>query len=255
MKNLTKIAISLMIISGAVFNVTGQTLKERIDQAKVVKVYFDNFPIHHNPNTEAQNPSMVGTGCPKFNETTPFPAEYADALKQLIDLLNKGFNTTAFIEGDLKTVPALNGKPLADLQYDQLMTGTPGANVYDFAKLDEPLIFYILSSGAYTVFNRFGSNSPERKDFINYLTFNSVLVVYSNPEGKKYTKLLELRNLVLTETKSNPSKECMDYNYFVTNFPLSLLTEVFKTSIVTKMNNFIEKEMAKYEKEMNKKKK
>jgi hypothetical protein len=36
MKNLTKITISLMIISGAVFNVSGQTIKERIDLAKVV---------------------------------------------------------------------------------------------------------------------------------------------------------------------------------------------------------------------------
>lgn len=81
MKIITKITLMLILASFASSFVNGQTLKERIDEAKVVKVYFKNSPIAHSPNTTPPVGSNApGTGCEKFGETTPLPQEYIDVL-------------------------------------------------------------------------------------------------------------------------------------------------------------------------------
>jgi hypothetical protein len=261
MKNLSKITISLMIISGAVFNVSGQTIKERIDSAKVVKVYFENFPIRHNPNTNTtEDKSSIkgfksGTDCPKFKETTPLPAEYINAEKQIIDLLNKGFNTTAFVEGDIETVPVGYGLTEPPSNYVAITDSYFSmANLsHDWLKLGAPLAFYFYSGGYYNVYNN--ADSGAEKKLTNSLSVYSSMIAYCIAGGKrKYIAYCAYRNLVNKGSGNLQTQDCNDYAYFLKNFPLSMLAEDFKTSLIDKTNDFIKKEMAKYDKAMKKKK-
>ena len=236
MKYLIKLSICLILLSGIVLNSFGQTIKERIDQNKEVKVYFMNYDIVHNPNTQPPMGSTNGgTGCPRFTETTPLPAEYAEAAKQVIELMNKGFNTTAFIVGDIANVP--------------VKMKVPGADLYDWLKLGEPLAVNVITTGAYTVEN--GGLMGEKK-LSDFLLMNSTLTVIGITEGK--AKALATKIIVWESSPKIPVKECSNYETFVKNFPPFSLIEPFKTSLATKTGDFIEKEMAAYEKAMKKKK-
>jgi hypothetical protein len=212
------------------------TLKERIDQVKEIKVYFSNADIKHNPNTNGMPGSQKkGTSCPAFTETTPLPVEYADAAKQVIDLLNKGFNTTVFVEGDFSKVPVVTSGMLK------------GSS--DWVALGEPLTVLVSSGGNYNVENMglMGEVSLE-----NSMDVYSSFAVYGIVEGK--TKVLENKNLVSKITTRIKTKGCDDYAYFVKNFPVASLLEDFKAGIAEKTTDFATKQMADYEKAMKKKK-
>ena len=232
MKNLTKLALVLVILSSAVFYASGQTLKERIDEAKVVKVYFKNSPFAHVPHTTPPiGSNMPGTGCEAFGETTPLPAEYTDAVNGLIDLLNKGFNTTAFVVGDFSTVP---------LRTSGLLKGEP-----DWAALNEPLMFYIQTWGEYVV-------NMSQTGKMNSMAIQSYLNVYYLKEGK--VKIADQKQLAYNRAEPIKTQKCDDYAYFVEKFPVVSLVEPFKAELVSTLNEFIAKDMKKYEKAMSKKK-
>ena len=236
MKNLTKITFTLMILSGMVFNLSGQTIKERIDAAKTVKVYISIKDIVHVPNTNAAPGSQAkGTGCVNFTQTTPFPANYADEVKQIVDMLNKGFNTTAFVAGDISAVPLFT-------------TGIQKGN-QDWLKLGEPLVFSVSTSGTYTVTNM-GLMGDVKLS--NSLSIVSGIGVYGIIDGK--LKALAVKNLGSVTSPSKESKTCGDYDYFVKNFPLADFFEQFKTSFEKKTADFIQNEMDNYDKAMKKKK-
>jgi hypothetical protein len=232
MKYLKKIAGALIIISGTSFYLSGQTLKERIDQSSEIKVYFRNRDIEHNPNTDGDPYSQkMGTGCVRFKETTPLPSEYINAVKQVIDLLNKGFSTTAFKEGDLTYLSSL--------------PETSGGEL-DWIRLGEPLTFFVSTSGYYSV------NNYQRTGKENTMEVESHLYVFCIKDGR--LKTLESQTLAWKQTPSISTKNCDDYAWFVKNFPATSLVEAFKASVIEKTNRFIEKEMASYEKAMKKKK-
>jgi hypothetical protein len=235
MKNLTKIAFTLMILSGMVFNLSGQTIKERIDAAKTVKVYFSFRDIVHAPNTNALSAQDRGTGCANFTQTTPFPANYADEVKQIVDMLNKGFETTAFVAGDISTVPVFE-------------SGIQKGN-QDWLKLGEPLVFSVALSGTYTVMNM-GLMGDVKLS--NSLSIISAVGVYTIIDGK--IKVLATKNLGSITSPSKESKTCADYDYFVKNFPLADFFEQFKASFEKKTEEFVQKEMENYNKAMKKKK-
>ncbi len=236
MLNLTKIAVALIIMSATVLNTMGQTLKERIDQTKEVKVYIKFTDVSHVPNTNPPPGSQAkGTGCKAFTETTPFPAEYIDAAKQIIDLLNKGFNTTVFVPGDISTVPLLTSG---------IAKGTP-----DWLRLGEPLAVEVGTAGTYDVINMGLMGAIDR---VNSMSISSYLIVHGIVDGK--TKVVGNKNLVNKTTPNIKTKDCDDYAYFVKNFPLSSLLEAYKTGITEKTTDFTTKEMASYDKAMKKKK-
>lgn len=236
MKNVTKIAIVLLFLAGTAVNLMGQTLKERIDGTKEIKVYFSITDVKHNPNTNPPPGSQQkGTGCKQFTETTPFPAEYIDASKQVIDLLNKGFGTTVFVAGDISTVPVF-------------ASGIQKGN-QDWVKLGEPLVVFVVTSGTYDVTNM---GLMGAVDNVNSMSVSSALGFYGIIDGK--IKVLGNKNLVNKTTPSIKAKECGDFAYFTKNFPLSTLLDAFKTGIVEKTTDFTTKEMASYEKAMKKKK-
>lgn len=236
MKNVTKNAIVLLFLIGLGLNVSGQTLKERIDGAKEIKVYFTFKDITHVPNTDAAPGSQAkGTGCPKFNETTPIPADYIDATKQIVDLLNKGFNTTVFVAGDISIVP---------LFASGIQKGSQ-----DWLKLGEPLVAWVITSGTYNVTNM---GLMGAVDNVNSLSVDAYLAFYGIVDGK--IKVLGNKNLVSKTTPSIKAKGCADFAWFEKNFPLSTLAEVFKTGIAEKTTDFTTKEMANYDKAMKKKK-
>lgn len=235
MKNQNKIAFALVLTLSTILSLSAQTLKERIDQSKEVKVYFSNNDVVHNPNTNSSPGSQAkGTGCPKFTETTPLPADYVDAAKQVIDLLNKGFNTTVFVAGDLSIVPLFT-------------TGIQKGNP-DWLKLGEPLTVSVTSWGTYEVRNM---GLMGEVNNVNSLSVSSSLAVYAIVDGK--IKVLANKNLVSKSSPTKATKECDKYDYWLNNFPLSSLAEAFKTSIVEKTTDFAQKEMASYEKAMKKK--
>jgi hypothetical protein len=236
MKNLTKISTVLMLLAAITLQVSGQTLKERIDQAKEIKVYFSNSDIKHNPNTNPPPGSQnKGTGCPAFTETTPIPADYIEAEKQVVDLLNKGFATTVFVTGDISTVP--------------LFTEGIQKGNQDWLKLGEPLVVWISTTGTYNVEN---VGLMGAVDCVNSLSVDSYLAFYGIVNGK--IKVLGNKNLVNKKTPTVKTKVCDDYAYFVKNFPLSSLSDAFKTGIAEKTTDFTVKEMADYDKAMKKKK-
>jgi hypothetical protein len=236
MKNFSKIAFTLMILSGMVFNLSGQTTKERIDAAKTVKVYFIIRDIVHVPHTNAVPGSQAkGTGCVNFTQTTPLPANYVDVLKQIIDVLNKGFNTTAFVAGDISTVPLFT-------------TGIQKGN-QDWLKLGEPLVCTVSAGGDYNVTNI---------GLMGGVILSNTLSIYSGVSidgiinGK--IKALAFKNLGMVSSPAKESKTCADYDYFVKNFPLADYFDKFKASFESKTADFIKKEMDDYDKAMKKKK-
>jgi hypothetical protein len=232
MRALRRIAVALIILSGTAFYLSGQTLKEKIDQAKEIKVYFRNKDIENNPNTSGDLWNQKqGTGCNRFNETTPLPKEYIDVVKQVVDLLNKGFNTNVFNEGDLSYLSSLPVNSSGDL---------------DWIRLGEPLTFFVSTSGFYSV-NIFPNTGRE-----NTMEVQSYLYVYSVTGGK--LKTLSSTVLAWKQTPAIRTQKCDDYAWFVKNFPATSLVEPFKESVVEKTSKFIEKEMAIYEKAMRKKK-
>jgi hypothetical protein len=233
MKSLKQTAVFLIILSGTAFFVSGQTLKERIDQAKVVKVYFKNADIVSRAKTDTQNTNSIsGSGCENFKETTPLPAEYTEVVKLIIDLLNKGFNTTAFVAGDFSVI---NDLPLAS-------TGE-----LNWLKLGEPLAFYVSTSGAYYV--RRPSGTIVRN---NTLEVQSYLYAFAVTEGK--LKNLVSKMLVSEKSPIITSEKCEDYAWFVRSFPASSLSEPFKIDMIESITDFTRKEMSKYDKTMMKKK-
>lgn len=236
MKNLTKIAISLVILSGTVFNVSAQTIKERVDEAKTVKVYISIKDIVHTPNTNtAPGSQQKGTGCAAFTQTTPLPADYADVVKQIVDLLNKGFNTTAFVAGDISSVPLFE-------------TGIQKGNP-DWLKHGEPLVVTVFAGGTYNV-NNVGLMGEVKLS--NTLNINSGIGIYAIIDGK--LKAQSVKNLGSVNSPAIESKTCGDYDYFVKNFPLADFFDKFKTSFESKTTDFTTKEMEAYEKAMKKKK-
>ena len=236
MKHLKKIVIALMVLSATVFNLSAQTIKERIDEAKTVKVYISIKDIIHTPNTNAMPGSQQkGTGCVNFTQTTPLPANYADEVKQVVEMLNKGFNTTAFVAGDISTVPVFESG---------IQKGLP-----DYLKLGEPLVFTVYAAGTYNV-NNIGLMGEVKLS--NNLNISSGISVLAPVDGK--LKGLAVKNLGLVNSPAIESKTCADYDYFVKNFPLADFFDKFKESFEKKTTDFITKEMESYTKAMSKKK-
>jgi hypothetical protein len=236
MKNSIKISIALVVLSGIVFNLSGQTIKERIDEAKTVKVYFTIRDIVHAPNTNASPGSPAkGTGCVNFTQTTPLPANYVDEIKQIVDMLNKGFNTSAFVAGDISTVPLFESG---------MQKGNP-----DWLKLGEPIVFTVSAGGEYNVTN---VGLMGEVKLSNNLSISSGIGVYANVDGK--LKGLSVKNLGLVNAPAKESKTCADYDYFVKNFPLEDYFDKFKASFESKTADFIQKEIENYDKAMKKKK-
>ncbi|HUX96890.1 MAG TPA: hypothetical protein VMV47_14240 [Bacteroidales bacterium] len=232
MKTTLKIAVVLILLSGTAFFVSGQTLKERIDHSVEIKVYFRNSDIEHNPNTLG-NPEMSkqGTNCEKFRETTPLPSEYIDAVRQITGMLNKGFNTTVFTEGDLTYLSSLPVNSKGEL---------------DWLRLGEPLTFFVSSSGHYSV-NKFPNTGKE-----NTMEVQSYLYVYSITDGK--FKTLSTTVLAWKQTQPIKTPNCDDYDWFVKNIPPASLAEPFKALVTDNILKFIDKELSAYEKAMKKKK-
>jgi hypothetical protein len=228
MKNFTKFLITLMVFSGMMFNLPAQTIKERIDEAKTVKVYFSISDIVHDPNTKGDptNQASKGTGCVKFTQTTPFPANYTEEVIQIVEMLNKGFNTTAFVAGDISTVPLIESGILKGNQ--------------DWVKLGEPIVFVVGLGGKYQVTNMglMGSVS-----LIAAMYINSSIAVYAPVSGK--VKALSVKNLGSVAAPGKDTKTCPDYDYFVKNFPLADYFDKFKESFEKKTTDFITKEMSK----------
>ena len=107
----------MLVIQPTLHQVSAQTLKERIDEAKVVKVYFKNADIDAKLNTVTQNEP---SGCENFPQTTPLTADYIEALKSIVDLLNRGFHTTAF---EIGSYSAIYNKSLPSMSLDWLKIG------------------------------------------------------------------------------------------------------------------------------------
>ncbi len=233
MKNITSIVLVLFIFSGSGNHLAGQTLKERIDQAQNIKVYFQYGDIVSAANTTTQvGNSSSDSGCENFKETVPLPPAYQDATKQVIELLNHGFGTNIFAEGNLSAVSDLPLNHEGELNW--LLLG-------------EPLTFYVSTSGAYTI-----RRYPGHFDRENSLEIQSHFKVYSVSEGR----LKNLETIFLASVKSAVVKTdpCSDYTYFVNNFPAASLTEPFQTSLTENVEKFIEKQLEKYNKAMKKKK-
>ena len=233
MINLKKIAGVLIFLSGPAIILFSQTLKERIDQSSEIKVYFRNSDIEHRPNTDG-NPELnkQGTGCEKFREKTPLPVEYSDAVNNVIDLLNKGFNTTAFVAGDLTYLSSLPVDAHGEL---------------DWIRLGEPLTFFVSSSGHYSV-NKYPNTGRE-----NSMEVESYLYVYTIKDGK--IKTLSSNVLAWKQAQPIKTQKCDDYAWFVQHFPANALAGPFKSSVIDNTNKFIDKELTTYEKAMKKKNK
>jgi hypothetical protein len=232
MKMTKRIFLTMILLSFVIIYASGQTIKERIDEAKTVKVYFKNTAFTHSPNTTPPiGSNMPGTGCEKFGETTPLPQEYLDAVNGLIEQLNTGFKTSAFIAGDFSAVP---------LKTSGIFKGEP-----DWAAQGESLIFFVNTWGNYNV-----KMSQTGKQ--NSMSIDCYLTVYALKDGK--IKIVDQKSLASCWTDPISTQKCDDYNYFVEKFPANALVDKFKASLNEKLGELIEKDMKKYDKAMSKKK-
>jgi hypothetical protein len=233
LRTIKRIAVVLIILSGTASSLKAQTLKERIDQVKEIKVYFRNADIISKCDFEVRIASSVSqSGCEKFKEKTPLTAEYAEALKQVIDILNKGFNTNAFVEGNFA---AINDLPLNS------------EGELNWLKLGETLTVFFSTSGAY-----YTKRQPNQFNKENSLEIDSYIYFFAVDNGKLKTLLSKF--LFTVKSPIVKTDKCVDYAFFLKNFPLSSFAEPFKTKLVAGTTDIIEKEMAKYDKAMKKKK-
>ncbi|MBW8050113.1 MAG: hypothetical protein FVQ77_07200 [Cytophagales bacterium] len=242
MKKITlKLSAVLTASALVLFGFTGGklTLKEKIDQAKEVKVYFVYNDIFHDPDI-LQRPTQPGTSiiflCNPFKETTKLPEGYKSASKKILKMLNEGFKTTAFVEGDLNSVPTKKTK-------------IGSIEVKDWVKHGEQLSVTVTISGAYKV-NNSGAGSERKR--VNSMFVKADLKFFEMVDGKY--KNITLMSIAYAASKAKTTEECKPYDYFVENFPSASLVEPFNSSIEEKVAGFIEKQMAKYEKAMKKKK-
>lgn len=214
------------------------TLKERIDQNKIIKVYFSFTDIKHNPNT-ISNGLTKATGCPMFVESTPMPEEYVYAAKQLVAQLNEGFATTSFIEGDYATLPLVSSG---------LTAGSP-----DWVATGEPMSVMITSWGNYNVTTpgMMVTNANQKKELDNSMSLDSYIAFYGIVDGK--AKVLDQKSLFSKATPSVKTNECQNYEFFTEKFPANAMAEEFQNGITEKLRDFIAKEMASYDKAMKKK--
>lgn len=210
------------------------TLKEKIDQAKSVKVYFVNHGIVHSPNTKPVGTQKYGTGCPKFDESTELPEGYTSASKKIVQLLNEGFKTSAFAEGDIKSVPV---KKTLNIENP------------DWLKHGEALVAFVTFSGTYKVDNMGLMGEVKLQ---NSMTVTAYLQFYEIVDGKLQVIVNKYLANVASKTKSTTN--CDTYDYFVENFPANSLVESFNSTVQEKVAGFTEKQMKKYEKAMKKKK-
>ncbi|NOU19828.1 MAG: hypothetical protein HOO91_19905 [Bacteroidales bacterium] len=232
MEKFIKFAFALIVLSSTVFYVFGQTLKERIELAKEVKVYFKYDNIGHNPNTIPQvGSNLPSTNCESFSETTPLPIEYTNAVNGLLELLNKDFNTTAFVAGDFSKVP--------------VRTSVSLKKEPDWVALGKPLKNFVSTWGEYVV-----DMTPTGKQ--NSKAIQSYLTIYYLKDGK--IEMYDQIMLSYKHTEPINTQKCDDYACFVQNFPAKSLAEPFKTSLIENTNELIDKDMKAYEKAMIKKK-
>lgn len=233
MKNIKRFAVVLILLSGTAFFLSGQTLKERIDQAKVVKVYFKNADLLSKGNTQTEiGSTRYDSGCDNFKEKIPLPAEYCDALKETIDLLNKGFNTTAFAAGDFSEIDNI---PLAS------------SGDLNWLKLGQPLAFYFSTSGFYYI--RITTSTKEKE---NTLELESYLYAFAVENGKLKNPLS--KRISWARSPKVKTNDCKDYAWAIKTFPPSSLAQEFKKNLAEYITDLTTKEMAKYEKAMSKKK-
>jgi hypothetical protein len=232
MNTLKRMAVVLIILSGTAFFLKGQTLKERIDQAKVVKVYFKNADIVSKGDTRTQiGPTQYDSGCDNFKEKIPMPVEYTNALKQTIDLLNKGFNTTAFVAGDFSEIDNI---PLAS------------SGDLNWLKLGQPLAFYFSTSGAYYI--RKTTSTKERE---NTLEIESYIYAFAVDNGKLKNPLS--KRISWGKSPKVKTDICEDYAWSVKTFPPSSLADQFKKTLDENITDLTTREMAKYDKASKKK--
>jgi hypothetical protein len=232
MKNFSKTVLTIFVLTCVSYFASAQTLKERIDEAKVVKIYFNNTPIEHSPNTESSVASNVpGTGCEKFGETTPLPTEYTDAVNGLLDLFNTGFKTTAFVAGDFSSIAK---------KESGMLKGQP-----DWISLGESLMFYVYTYGNYNV--KMGSEGK-----VNSMSIKSYLIIYGIKKGK--INIVTQKEISKAWSEVINTQKCDDYAYFIEHFEANSLAEPFNTMLIEKTNALIAKDMKKYEKAMKKKK-
>ena len=226
MKILTKSIVMLIVLVCVPYFASSQTLKERIDEAKTVKIYFKNSPITHSPNKDGNVASAVtGTGCEKFGEPTPLPQEYIDVINELVDIFNKGFETTAFVAGDFSAVPE---------RTSGMLKGEP-----DWVKLGEDLMFFVNTWGFYSV--KMGSEGK-----INNLAVETYLIVYGIKKGK--IKIITQKQLASEWAEPINTTKCDDYAYFTEHFPANMLVNDHKEELLKETDGFIAKDMKKYNK-------
>ncbi|MCH8318703.1 MAG: hypothetical protein IIA88_09460, partial [Bacteroidetes bacterium] len=143
-KTILKLSAVLMASVLVLFGFTGGkiTLKEKIDQAKEVKVYFSYNDISHSPAQIDRPAGSSGNAyvCNRFDETTKLPEEYKSATKKILQMLNEGFKTTALVEGDFNSVPTKKTK-------------VGSIEVKDWVKHGEQLWVTVTIAGAYNVKN------------------------------------------------------------------------------------------------------
>jgi hypothetical protein len=226
MNNSKNIAFTLMILSGMVFKLSAQTIKERVDEARSVKVYFEisGVAFFNVP------PIPKGTVYSEF-KPSPLPASYTDEVKLVVDMLNKGFNSTAFIAGDISTVP---------VKESGMEKGYP-----DWLKLGEQIVFVVALGGTYNV--HFNEESGKVSLTTNMEIYSGVKV-YAPESGK--VKTLSTKRLGHVTAPTKKVKTYPDYEYFLTNFPLADYFDKFKAKFERETSDFIGKEMENYDKAM-----
>lgn len=238
MKKILIVAVAFLGMAMAPDKGEKLTLKERIDQSRLVKVYFNITDIKHNPNT-VSNGLTKATGCPAFTESTPMPQEYVAAAEKLIDQLNEGFATTSFVEGDYASLPLLSSG---------MTKGSP-----DWVAVGEPLAVLVTTWGNYNVSTTgmIVTDPNQKKDLDNSLSMDAYIAFYSIADGK--VKILDQKSLFSKATPAIETHECMDYAFFTDKFPANSLAEEFRLGITEKLSDLITKEMAAYDKAMKKK--
>lgn len=220
------------------------TLKEKVEQAKEVKVFFD---VRDIVDQAAERKLQLLNPDAKTDIRTKMPEGFYDSEIKLnvLKFLNEGLNVgSAFVEADISVLPQVNN---SKFQYR------------DLSKLPDGLYAIITIEGEYSRFletkqveNKMVEVATNGMEITSHIYFYEVIA----GEVSKYGDMMMKSGVLLGNAKSAivKSGKLENLEYMEANFPALPLLAEFKATMYRFTQDFAARQLKKHEKEIAKRK-
>ncbi|PCJ28123.1 MAG: hypothetical protein COA97_02275 [Flavobacteriales bacterium] len=239
-------ALAILLMTTAAFAGKDKiTLKEKVEQSKTVKVFFN--VKSDIVDAEDERKLQLIDKSKHTSIKTAMPNEFAskEIKDQVIKTLNEGLQVgSAFVEGDISTLPESSKK---------------ATKYRDFSKLEDGLYAMVYITGEYTRFlQRKEVEGKTVFESSNRMEISSQIFFYEVIAGKvkKYGDMLMKSGVLLghanTATKKTDKLESL--SYMESNFPALPLLDEFKKTMFEYTTSFAKRKLKKHNKVVSKRK-